>query len=130
MVSSKLLKIIGVSIPLFVAHGLEEYFTGFYLNDPIFKFALILFQGMGFNQGMFLLLQIMILLILVISFTILSKKYWIFLTLLGLTFVVESHHIIHAVLIRGYYPGLVTSIPLVFLGFLLGKELIKQQGLG
>jgi len=115
------------SIPLFIAHGLEEYFTGFYDVDSIFYLAFKLFENMSIFQATFLLFQIMLWVLLIISYLILMRK-WILglLTLLGLVFVFELHHLIKALLFLGYYPGLITAFLFPIAGFFYWKELMKM----
>lgn len=128
MVSKKLVNIIGFSIPLFVAHGLEEYYAGFYIADPLFKFVLLFFKEMGFAQALFLELQIMLWITFLVLFLLLKNKKLLLLVLLnlfGAIFIIETHHLIHALLIGNYYPGLITSLPLLILGYIYWKELIK-----
>lgn len=129
MVSKKLVTIIGLSTPFFVAHGLEEYYTGFYVADPLFKFVLLFFREMGFAQALFLELQIMLWLTLLVIFLLLMHKRILLLVLLclfGAIFIVEIHHLIHALVIKEYYPGLATSILLLVLGYVYWRELIKE----
>ncbi len=48
MISQKLKTIFCISIPVFIAHGLEEYFNGFYNTDSSFRFFFHYFQVKGF----------------------------------------------------------------------------------
>lgn len=76
MISKKLKNIFLMSIPLFVAHGLEEYFTNFYNIDPISKFVFGYFEKMSIYQATFLLFQIMIWIFLVISYLLITNEKW------------------------------------------------------
>ena len=60
MISSKLKTIFIISIPVFIAHGLEEIFNGFYNVDWFFKFAFGFLETMSVPQATFIVFQIMI----------------------------------------------------------------------
>ncbi len=128
MISKKLRTIFLISIPLFVAHGLEEYFTGFYNVDSIFQFIIQPLDKMSFSQGAFLEFQILFWLLLVIAFFLLqSRKTALYLmTILGVFFILELEHIAKAVISGNYYPGLVTATLFPFIGFFYWKELLRE----
>lgn len=65
MLSKKLRNIFIISIPVFIAHGLEEYFTNFYNLDSFSRFAFAPFDNMTVPQATFLLFQIMIWVLLI-----------------------------------------------------------------
>lgn len=108
---------------------MEEYLTRFYDGDPIFAIFFRLFRGMSFPQAIFLELQVLLWVLFTTLFLVLLNKRILNLavcTLFGLIFIVEIHHLLHALLIRNYYPGLITSIPLLVLGYVYWRELIKE----
>jgi len=127
MISNKLQNIFLLSIPLFIAHGLEEYFTGFYKVDSIFLFIFQSFETMSVFQATFLLFQIMLWALLIIAYLMLSRRFVIgLLTILGVFFVLELHHLIDALIRLEYYPGMITGILFPVIGFFYWKELIKN----
>ena len=128
MISQKLKNIFILSIPVFIPHGLEEYFTGFYLVDPIFKFALGPLLTLPTSQATFLLFQLMLWLLLIISYIILKqgRALLIFMTFIGLIFIFELHHLLEAIFSMNYYPGTLTALLFPILGFFYWKELIQN----
>ena len=128
MISKKLKNIFLVSIPVFIAHGLEEYFNNFYNKDPIFKFLFKPFEIMSVPQATFLLLQIMLWLLLIISFLLIASEKWQLrlMIILGLIYIFELHHFLEALIHGGYYPGVITAIAFPIIGFAFWKELLKN----
>ena len=117
-----------ISIPLVIAHGLEEYFTGFYNVDSIFHFMFRYFQNMSIFQATFLLFQIMLWFLLVISYLVLIRGKWLLslMTFLGLIYIFEIHHLIKSLVSWTYYPGAITALLFPVIGFLFWKELIHN----
>jgi len=128
MISQKLKTIFYISIPVFIAHGLEEILNGFYNFDWSTKIVFGFLNGMSLPQATFVVFQIMLWLALIIfAFLITSEKWRLRLMFLpGIIFIVELHHPWSAITSWGYYPGVITSIPLVILGFLFWKELLSN----
>ena len=128
MISGKLKDIFLISILVFIAHGLEEYFNNFYNIDPIFRFVFKPFETMSVPQATFLLLQIMLWLLLVISFLLISNEKWQLrlMAIPGLVYIFELHHFWEALIHGGYYPGVITAIAFPIIGFLFWKELLKN----
>lgn len=128
MVSKKLKTIFLVSIPLFIAHGLEEYFTNFYNIDPISKFVFGYFEKMSIYQATFLLFHIMFWLLLIISYLLITNEKWQLRLMIipGLIYIFELHHIIKYLITWNYYPGLITALLFPVIGLLFWKELIKN----
>lgn len=128
MISSKLKIIFGLSIPFFIAHGLEEYSTDFYNIDSYSLFVFRPFAEMSVNQATFLLFQIMIWLLLGISFLFLSGPKWQLrlMMLPGLVYFFELHHIIKAISVGGYYPGVITALAFPIFVFFFWRELWKE----
>ncbi|MEK6860645.1 MAG: HXXEE domain-containing protein [Nanoarchaeota archaeon] len=124
--SKKLKNIILISILIFIAHGLEEYFTGFYDVDIFFNFFIKLFGYTNLNQAIFITFEIVVWLFLIISFFLIKdRKFILFITTIwGLILIFELHHLIKALLKWDYYPGTVTAILLLIIGFFYWKELI------
>ncbi len=127
MISTRLKNIFAISIPVFIAHGLEEYFTGFYNVDSHFKFMFGYFNTLSTPQAVFLLFQIMLWFILVISVLLISGEKWqLWLMIIpGLIYIYELQHFWKVLTVGGYYPGAITAIAFPIVGFLFWKELIK-----
>lgn len=128
MITQRLKSLFLLSIPLFIAHGLEEILTGFYKTDSQVEFWLGRLNFLPTPQATFILFQIMIWLMLIISYLLLLGPKWqLWLMFIpGIVFVYELHHLYKALGTGGYYPGIVTAVPLYILGFFLWKELIKN----
>ena len=129
MISSKLKKLFYISIPLLIIHGLEELFNGFYNIDWSTKLVFGFLYEMPVPQATFWVFQIMLwLALIVVAFLIASEKWRSRLMLLpGIIFIVELHHPWSAITSWGYYPGLISSIPVLIIGFLFWKELLANQ---
>ena len=128
MISQKLRALFYISVPVFIAHGLEEIFNGFYNVDWFFKFAFGFLETISVPQATFIVFQIMIWLAFVVfSFLITSEKWRLRLMLLpGIIYIFELHHIWKAFESWSYYPGVITAIAFPIIGFLFWKELIKN----
>ena len=128
MISQKLKNIFYISVPVFIAHELEEILNGFYNVDWSTKIVFGFLDGMSLPQATFVVFQIMLWLALIIfAFLITSEKWRLRLMFLpGIIFIVELHHPWSAITSLGYYPGVITSIPLVIIGFLFWKELLSN----
>jgi len=128
MPTKKLKRLFLISIPIFITHGLEEYFTDFYNIDSFSKFVFGYFKSMSVYQATFLLFQIMIWLLLIISFLLISGNKWQLrlMVIPGLLYVFEFQHIIKALESSSYYSGLITSLLFPIIGFFYWKELINH----
>ncbi len=129
MISRKLKTIFGLSIPLFVLHGIEEYRTGFYKVDELVQFISRPFLEMSGHQTMFITLQVMFWLLLIVSFLLVASERWRFriMVVFGLVYVLELQHIWKAVTSWNYYPGLITAFLFPIVGYFFWKELIKNR---
>ena len=128
MISKKLKTIFFVSIPIFIAHGLEEYFNGFYNRDSIFKFFFHYLETISVPQATFLLFQIMLWLLLIVSALLITNGKWQLrlMVVVGLIYIFELHHLWKALMSWDYYPGVITAIAFPVIGFLFWKELLKN----
>src|SRR3989344_1708711 len=98
MISQRLVTLFGLSIPLFIVHGLEEYFNNFYNIDPHSEFIFGFFKNMSNFQSSFLLFQIMLWFLFLIAFLLLKQKWTLgLMTIIGLVYLYEFHHFIQAV---------------------------------
>ena len=128
MITQKLKTIFYISIPLFIAHGLEEYFNGFYNIDWSTKLIFGFLNDMPVPQATFLVFQIMLWLVLIVFALLISSEKWRMRLMFvpAIIFLVELHHPWSVITSGGYYPGAVTAVPLLIIGFLYWKELIKN----
>lgn len=128
MISEKLKTIFIISIPFFIAHGLEEYFNHFYNIDWSFKFAFGFLETMSVPQATFLVFQIMLWLAFIIFAFLFSSEEWRlrFMMLPGLIYIFEIHHIWKTLESWSYYPGSITAIAFPVIGFLFWKELLNN----
>src|SRR3989338_7665681 len=128
MISKKLKTIFIISIPVFIAHGLEEFFNNFYDIDWSTMLVFGFLNEMSVPQATFLVFQIMLWLALIVfAFLIASEKWRLRLMFFpGIIFIVELHHPWSVIQSLSYYPGAIISIPLLIIGFLFWKELLKN----
>lgn len=104
--------IIAAAIGLFVLHGVEEYATGFPTTDKSFLWIVNLFQGANHEQSLFIMYQIGLMTVLTVTYAVVFFRIpkLVLLVLLGLILILESSHILVALMINRYYPGLYTSL--------------------
>jgi hypothetical protein len=124
MITNKLKFIFGISVPLFIAHGIEEFVTHFYDIDSHDQAVFGLLSSLSNHGATFVTFQIMLWLLLIISFLLILNEKWRLnvLALAGLVYIYELHHIYKAILVGGYYPGLYTALLFPIIGFLFWKE--------
>ena len=128
MISQKLKTLFFISIPIFVAHGLEEYSNAFYNIDSHSNFMLGYFNNLPTPQATFLLFQIMLWFVLIISAFLISGEKWQLRLMIipGLVYIYELHHFWKAFEVWGYYPGIITATVFPIIGFLFWKELLNN----
>ena len=129
MITNKLKTIFGISTLLFIAHGLEEIVFGFATNDSHVAFMFGKLATLPTMQALFIIFQITLWFLLIVSYLLLLGPKWQLrlLYVLGLVFIYELHHLYKAIDIGSYYPGLVTAMPLYIIGFFFWKELLKNN---
>ena len=127
MISNKLKIIFGLSIPLFIIHGTEEFVTHFYDIDTHDQAIFGLLSGLSTHGATFVTFQIMFWLLLVISFLLIFGQRWQLniLAIIGVVYIYELHHVYKAILVGGYYPGLVTSLLFPIFAYFFWKEWIR-----
>ncbi len=127
MISDKLKRIFLISIPIFVAHGLEEYLTGLYKTDSHVKFMFRYFASLTPMQATFLMFQIMLWFLLIIGYLLILNDKWRLrlMVIPGIIFIYELHHIYKALGVGGYYPGLITALLFPIIGVYFWKELLR-----
>lgn len=126
MISEKFKTLILLSAIFFGLHGAEEYVTGFYQTDSWSRYVFQLFEPMTSLQAAFLMFQIMIGVILIVSYLLLKggKVILIPAIFLGGIFIFELHHLVKAIEVQDYYPGIITAIAIYLLGFFYWKEFL------
>lgn len=127
MISKRLRNLFYFSIPIFIAHGLEEYFTGLYSVDSHVKFMFGYFESIATSQAVFLLFQIMLWLMLLVSAVLIfnEKSRLYIMVIPAIIFIYELHHFWKAFDVGGYYPGLVTALLFPLVGYFYWKEWLK-----
>ncbi len=123
-ISTRLKAILAVSIPIFIIHGIEEFKTHFYDIDTHSGAIFGILSTLSNHGATFITFEIMLWLLLIVSLLLIMGGRWQFYTfsLIGLVYVYEFHHIIKAISVNGYYPGLYTSLAFPFIGFLFWRE--------
>lgn len=126
MISQKLKNIFVFSIIFFIAHGVEEFLTGFYNVDKSF---LLTVGKISNNLSLaFILYQIILWLLLLLAYFFVKKNKWVLpisITLIVLM-ILELQHLYETLIIGKYYPGTYTAVIFPIIAFLFWKELRKQ----
>ncbi len=127
MITQKLKNIFLVSIFLWIAHGTEELVTGFYNVDSHVKFLFGFTESFTSLHTAFLVFQIMLWLMLIVSYLLISEPKWQLRLMLipGLIMVYELHHLYKAIEVGGYYPGLLTALLFPVTGYFYWKEWVR-----
>ena len=110
-----------IALPLFVIHVAEEYLTAFYSIDPSTQFVAAYLN----LAPLIVYTSVQIILFLFLFFLIFRQNAPL-LFLFGLILVFELDHVIQT-LISGQYQAVITSIPLIILGFFFWKQLFKEK---
>lgn len=129
MISKRLKYIIFIALVLIYTHGLEEIFTGFYLNDSTMKFLGDYFNITGesfywISHAIWWIVLPLLAYVVVVK----GKMLWL-LVLFGLVFFIELHHFAKAIFARSYYPGMLTAILYPIIGIIYWRELFKNYKL-
>ncbi|HLC49018.1 MAG TPA: HXXEE domain-containing protein [Candidatus Andersenbacteria bacterium] len=128
MISSKLKIIFFISILFFIAHGMEEIFSGFSATDSHVQFVFGYLNTLPTPQATFVVFQIMLWLALIVAALLVVGErllLWM-LTIPGLIFLYELHHFWKAIEVGGYYPGIITAVAFPVLALLFWSEWIKN----
>lgn len=123
MLPSKLRNLFLLSVPLFIAHGIEEYLMGFSYICPLAQAFGRYFESIP--QATFATFQLTWwLLLLVSSLFILGGKWPLrLMVVVGFIYLYEFHHIFEAIVRWGYYPGLFTAFLFPVIAILFWREL-------
>ncbi len=124
MLTPRLITIFGISIPVFALHGMEEFATHFYDVDAQSQAIFGIFNSMSNHGATFLVFQLMLWLLLTVSFLLLLGKsvQFYLLGIVGLVYLYEMHHVYKAVTLASYYPGLITSLAFPVIAYFFWKE--------
>lgn len=119
--SKKVSKIILLSLILNILHMIEVVWSHF----PTIAYAGIASKFSSVENAVYYSSHIPLYLFLTIFFV--SHAYpktlkWCLISY-SWVFISESHHFIHALLIRGYYPGAITSFLYIVLGYLYVRQM-------
>lgn len=126
--TTKLKNLFLLSAILFILHGTEELIMGFYNIDPQVKAMLGFVEKMTPLHAAFLIFQIMLWLLLVVSYLLLQGEKWQLrlMVIPGLVMTYELYHIYKAIALGSYYPGLITALFFPIIGYFFWKELVKN----
>lgn len=129
MITPRLKLIFGLSIPLFIAHGAEEYLTGFYNLDRWDEWIFGLLPLTSIHQSMFATFQVMFWLLLIVALLLLlsERVRFYMLGLIGVVYLFELHHVIKAAIVWNYYPGLLTALVFPVVAILFWKEWLSNM---
>ncbi len=124
MISNRLKNVFALSVPVFIAHGIEEFLTGFYNLDAWDLAIFAPIANLSTHAAMFLTFQIMLWLLLIVAFLLLLGERWQLrmLAVLGLVYIFEFHHLVKALLVGGYYPGLITALAFPIIAYFFWQE--------
>ena len=129
MISEKLKTLFLISIPVFILHGIEEYTTRFYDIYPLLNFRWTENVFNSIPQATFLTFQIMWWLLLAVTYLLLKggKPQFFIMVLVGVIYIYECTHILSAIILQGYTPGLTIGLLFPVVGFFYWKELLKRK---
>lgn len=124
MASRKLKLLFAISIPIFMAHGLEELWTNFYSVDTHYHSLFGAFDAMPVYKATFLLFNLMTWLWLITSLLLIMDLKWqLRLAFLPMVlYLFELHHLLDIAEARGYTPGAITGMAFPFLAILYGRQ--------
>lgn len=112
-----------VAIVLLAAHAVEEWFTGMFNVDPIFRAAARLSSGApGAAFIAFQAASLVALVLLLVAMQSERARLWLLIALAILCFA-ELQHVILVFTRRAYYPGSVTSAIIFLFSFIYLREL-------
>ena len=126
MISKRLKNIFLLSLLLIYSHGVEEIIGGFQHFDSFMVFGAKYF---GTTPEVFYWISHLVFWILLPTLFLLFRNRRIGLVLIsmfGLIFFIEIHHIIKGITANRYYPGMTTALFYPVIGFFFWKELIKN----
>lgn len=131
MITTRLKTIFALSIPLFIAHGVEEFITGFYNVDAWDQAIFSPIASLSVHGAMFATFQIMLWLLLIVSLLLLinERTRLYMLGIVGLIYLFELHHVVKAITVGGYYPGLLTAVFFPIFAYFFWKEWLHVRSI-
>ncbi len=111
-------------VAVYVPHLFEEAITRMY-DDPVIVAAYALLAGLSPRHAAYLVFQLTLVLALAMALLVSmrGRSGRVVLAGLALALVGESHHLVRAIVTHAYNPGLVTALPMLLVGLLLGQHL-------
>ena len=127
VISKKLKNLFLIGIILWIIHGIEELATGFYNIDSHVLFVFSFVKNMTPMASIFLTFQIMFWLALIVSYFMIKSPKWQLRMMIvpGIIMVYELHHFYKAIIVGGYYPGLISALAFPIIGFFFWRELLR-----
>lgn len=127
--TGRLRTIVFFSICLFILHGIEEWFTGFYFADPTFGWVSRFTSSHA--EAVFVGFQLSLWIWLVLFFVMLLGPQWRMRALLvfGIIMTAELEHLAVAVGRGAYYPGSATSLLFLPLSIVFWIEYRRVRGM-
>ena len=115
-----------VALVLVYLHGLEESLTGFQHIDSFMELGGRVFSTSSENFYWFS--HFTWWLVVPIIFLVFRKKPIILplLAVFGSVFFIEIHHLVKALLVQAYYPGMITALIYPIFGVYFYRELIRK----
>lgn len=125
MISKRLKFLFLLTLLLVAAHGIEEVSTGFLYKDPFISYFSGLFNTKG--EVFYWAFHIMWWFMLVVAYLLMLGGRWalIPLTLFGIVYIFEVHHLLKGFEAGGYYPGIISAFFYPIIGFFYWKEIIR-----
>lgn len=126
MISYKLKQIFLLSLVLIYAHGLEEVIGGFQHFD---SFMVAGARYFGTTPEFFYWISHLIFWISLPTLFLIfrnKKPGLLLISIFGLIYFVELHHVIKGFIARSYYPGMITALFYPVVGLIFWKQLIKD----
>lgn len=126
MLSKELRKLFIVSLLLIYAHGIEEVINGFQNYD---SFMILFAKYFNTTPQFFYWVSHIVWWVSIPLLFILFKSSPLglpLMTIFGLVFVIELHHVIKGLAIGGYYPGMITALFYPIMGLFFWKQLIQD----
>jgi len=115
-----------MSVIIVYLHFAEEIIAGFYRQDWIMNYFSSFFQTIP--QAQYYASHITFILMIGLAALLALGGKWTLrvLTLYGFFFFIELHHLIDAIQILNYYPGVITNIAFEIIGVFYWKELLRN----
>lgn len=122
----KLNKLFLISLVLIYLHGLEEIVTGYQLTDSFMVYFASIFNTS--TEKFYWVSHTVWWVSLPVLYLLLSKTKYAFhlLSLYGLVFFLEVHHLAKAILSLSYYPGMGTAFFYPIFGVFYWRQILQD----